>query len=714
MGDITTKANEAFRDYVTDGVPSSGRYEPLKSLIRTLFGIVDTQVSSAAGDAEAAAAEAVAASATAQAAAAAAAAAISEIVAAQGLVFTTPVYIAGVGWCVFVMVDDNDKPILTITDTGGLWVLGPSGYLVSLIGSDGGGGVSNDDTIFRTSPITLPDGSPAAFCVTDATDRPVLAASASGLWGLSNGILTKLGAGGSGGGAESYVGGLKYESIYNRGEDDRAPWAYADPNIILMVPVVGQSLAVGSNPDTGAQFTAEISGTTLTVSGDVTKADGTGEGRITYGRVITGAGVTAGTRIVSGSGSTWTVDISQSVASTTMTIAVDTARTTTSTYPDNVLMFGIEGESYGLVMPTGADVDRFVPCVEADAISVDDEDSGNGKESICTSFANTLYELAVDKVGGTPKILMAIAAHGGAPYRGLHRGTDNYAELLRLVRRAVEIAAADGKRIIVPGVIIQHGEANNWDVTEEYARNLTQWRANIDADVRATTGQYEPVRALVPQCNRRAINDSATASTPLSPLLAEKMDPYICCAGPIYDVDGDSTSTHPLSYGYVKMGTRYGYAAFDEWFDVGYRPLVAIEGYWQTSTTFRIKYNRPVTVDDSGAIIDTALDISSTRGFSFRDGSGSPPSVSGVALVSGSTDTLELTLSGAPTGLNPRFLYASSTTQPSMGRVTGPRGCIRTTASWGTALDDREAGGTVPIYDWACTETIYPGLGVVR
>jgi len=58
--------------------------------------------------------------------------------------------------------------------------------------------------------------------------------------------------------------------------------------------------------------TSTISGTTLTV-GSLTS------GTIIAGQVLTGTGVTAGTYIVSGSGSTWTVSASQSVASTTIT-----------------------------------------------------------------------------------------------------------------------------------------------------------------------------------------------------------------------------------------------------------------------------------------------------------------------------------------------------------------------------------------------------------
>ena len=58
--------------------------------------------------------------------------------------------------------------------------------------------------------------------------------------------------------------------------------------------------------------TSTISGTTLTVG---SLASGT----IIAGQVLTGTGVTAGTYIVSGSGSTWVVSTSQTVASTTIT-----------------------------------------------------------------------------------------------------------------------------------------------------------------------------------------------------------------------------------------------------------------------------------------------------------------------------------------------------------------------------------------------------------
>lgn len=61
----------------------------------------------------------------------------------------------------------------------------------------------------------------------------------------------------------------------------------------------------------GASFTGSISGTTLTATGIT--------GTIYTGQNIVGANVAPGTSIVSGSGGTWTVSVSQTVASTAMT-----------------------------------------------------------------------------------------------------------------------------------------------------------------------------------------------------------------------------------------------------------------------------------------------------------------------------------------------------------------------------------------------------------
>jgi hypothetical protein len=79
--------------------------------------------------------------------------------------------------------------------------------------------------------------------------------------------------------------------------------------------IYSSEIIINGNLGTGttvASFTGSISGTTLTVS---TVASGT----IAIGQVVTGSGVTAGTIITAGSGSSWTVNNSQTAASQPMT-----------------------------------------------------------------------------------------------------------------------------------------------------------------------------------------------------------------------------------------------------------------------------------------------------------------------------------------------------------------------------------------------------------
>lgn len=81
------------------------------------------------------------------------------------------------------------------------------------------------------------------------------------------------------------------------------------------------SITVGTNATPTTSFTGAISGTTLTVSG-VT-------GTIAAGQFVYGTGVAPGTVIVSGSGTSWVVAISQTVASEAMTSLAATANDVT-------------------------------------------------------------------------------------------------------------------------------------------------------------------------------------------------------------------------------------------------------------------------------------------------------------------------------------------------------------------------------------------------
>lgn len=81
-------------------------------------------------------------------------------------------------------------------------------------------------------------------------------------------------------------------------------------DVMAVVPVASGNMTDEGPFVAGPTFTGSITGTTLTVSG-VT-------GTIAIGQTLYGAGVTAGTTITAGSGTSWTVSASQSVGSESM------------------------------------------------------------------------------------------------------------------------------------------------------------------------------------------------------------------------------------------------------------------------------------------------------------------------------------------------------------------------------------------------------------
>jgi hypothetical protein len=157
--------------------------------------------------------------------------------------------------------------------------------------------------------IQLSDGSgTSGHCVQFASDGSVT--DAGGACTTSGSAFTLTTNGGQG--QATYTSGVL--NIPNYSSISILP--------VLLTPF-GSATAVAANTCTNvatftqtgvlapAVVTAAISGTTLTVSA-------TTSGTLGVGGLLSGTGVTAGTTILSGSGSTWTVTPSQTVSSTTI------------------------------------------------------------------------------------------------------------------------------------------------------------------------------------------------------------------------------------------------------------------------------------------------------------------------------------------------------------------------------------------------------------
>ena len=113
-------------------------------------------------------------------------------------------------------------------------------------------------------------------------------------------------------------------------------------------------------------------------------------------------------------------------------------------------------------------------------------------EALATNMA-----LAARAIGTRIRSLSIVVGRGGTPYAELKKGTQLYANAMLAIARAKVLAEANGWRIAVPAWFTAHGEGDQSNAS--YGANLTEWQADVDADVKTITGQQAPVHFIMSQ-----------------------------------------------------------------------------------------------------------------------------------------------------------------------------------------------------------------------
>jgi hypothetical protein len=354
------------------------------------------------------------------------------------------------------------------------------------------------------------------------------------------------------------------------------------------------------------------------------------------------------------------------------------------------------------VRPSGATVSSFVDLYE--------QNQGGSYESPASGMADIIMSGLQSRIGSKPRIVFCSASLGGQAYfdardpaYGLKRGSATYAEGLRLVTRAKEISAAAGRKLIVLAQVVIHGEQDFTNGTPKamYQRALDQWQMHFDQDARAITGQLDPVRMYVTQVNRGGSSIGSPSPQALAQLAAEDSNPAIRCVGAVYQGPSGSDGSHLRAVGYRMLGRLVGKFILEDLYGPYEQPLRVVDAWWVSSTVARLKYSKSIAVETGDTLVVTST-LGADKGVKFTDGTGSPPAVSGVAVVSGATDTLEVTLAAAPTGKNPRLTVAAYRPGGTgSGATNGARSGIRSS----TAIDTDALTG-ITQYHWACQEQI--------
>jgi len=318
--------------------------------------------------------------------------------------------------------------------------------------------------------------------------------------------------------------------------------------------------------------------------------------------------------------------------------------------PYDNLMFGTG------VLAGATGLTHFVPLVERDV------------ETMSTSLATTVTR-AARATGGEHDLLVSVHALGGAPYRLMKKGTAPYAVTIAQATAARAITRDLGIPYDITAVTSADGGGDHVDLNTHLADDLAEWQHDLEADLRAISGQTAPIPLFVTQYASWT-EYAPTSPIPIAQLRAHVEHPgQVIAVGPRYPFTYGPDGVHLTNEGYRGMGEYYARA---------YRRVVVEHGTWEPL--------RPKTITRSGAVItarflvptpplvlDTTLAAAtSAMGFEYAD-DGPTPAIASVVI--GAPDTVIITLAAEPTAVNRRLRYAYTGVQGAhAGLQTGAHG----------------------------------------
>lgn len=327
------------------------------------------------------------------------------------------------------------------------------------------------------------------------------------------------------------------------------------------------------------------------------------------------------------------------------------------------------------VMAGGEDLESFEPLVEGDNIP----GSKAIVETMSSAFANLVAELARgerDSRGEGHDLLLSVHGSGAKTYAQLKKGTKAYERGMAQVTAGRDIAKRLGKSYVVRAIANVHGESDHAEKSTRYARDLLQWQADYEKDIKALTGQVEPVPMFQTQISSwtRMMKGTETSAIPGAQLAAHLASAgKVVLVGPKYHLQYSKDGVHLTSEGYRHMGEDYAKA---------YRRVVLEGKRWEPL--------RPIAMTRDGAVITVkfavpapplVLDTSlvsdpGNYGFEYSDSSASSPAITKVEVTE--PDTVVVTLASVPTSDDRRLRYAFTGIKgaPS-GPQTGARGNLR-------------------------------------
>lgn len=213
-------------------------------------------------------------------------------------------------------------------------------------------------------------------------------------------------------------------------------------------------------------------------------------------------------------------------------------------------------------------------------------------ETIAPELAATILEIIEARFGEQRRHVFHISARGGQQYRTICRGTAVWNEFLRQVEANVAISRALGRRYVQRVIIWCHGEADGPNTQAwEYKIGLGQTQSLLEAEVKARTGQTEPLKFVCYAPTRNTISGSVRLNGPtiaMRELMRERPEIFTI-AGSAYGIRHDETAHPTFNDGGRMLGRMLGIAVPWHVYGTGFRPMDVTRAYWTSDTTIRVE-----------------------------------------------------------------------------------------------------------------------------
>ena len=336
----------------------------------------------------------------------------------------------------------------------------------------------------------------------------------------------------------------------------------------------------------------------------------------------------------------------------------------------------------------------LVPAVESNST-----ENTSLAETPCMGAGDAVKEL-IRAEAGIPysemgyQLLLSAPGYGALTITQLSKGSAHFSRMVEQATYGAALSAAAGKTYAVQAVAWLQGASDYLSGTAQasYETALNALVADINADVKAASGQSKSIPVFVCQVASHKKNGATSPSVALAQLAVETANSLAYIATPMYHFeyqDVDNNHLTPISSRWVGayMGLAYKRVVID---GVDWKPLKPTSAT-RSGSVARIAFHVP----HGRLVFDTNNVAANTNyGFELVDSGGAPLTISSVSIAS--PNVVKIVASGPiPAGAKIRYAWSGT---DGVGPASGPRGNLRDTQ--GDFMRFDPAGINKPMHNW--------------